>query len=178
MKKLGKRGFVAASVALLAALGVATVVKAAIPDSQGKIDACYYTPGKLASTNPRPGTLRVIDTDKGQQCASDETPLSWDASNGLSNQTQVSAFSSIHFGAAAGTVVTATAQCPEGTHLVSGGGDVADVLEFEGPSYNSDVVMVASKGDPTEGTWTVTGVTTAQFGQLHFPAATAYANCT
>src|SRR5581483_7437965 len=70
---------------LLVALGVggalfgsATAVQADIPDS-GTIDACYYSPGKLALTTPRKGALRVIDTSKGQSCAADETALSWNA---------------------------------------------------------------------------------------------------
>jgi hypothetical protein len=67
--------------------------------------------------------------------------------------------------------------CPSGTHLVGGGGDVADVLEFVGPSYSTDIEMVASKGDPSAGTWTVTGITTAAFGALHTPLARAYADC-
>ena len=61
-----------------ALFGIATAVQAVIPDS-GTINACYYSPGKLALTNPRKGALRVIDTSKGQTCAKDETALSWNA---------------------------------------------------------------------------------------------------
>ncbi len=176
MKRLGRRSLLVAAAALVAALGVAAVVKAAIPDAQGKIQACYYTPGKLSGTI-RPGTLRVIDTEKGQQCGADETPLAWDQSSHLASQTQVEATSVFAFGAASGTVVTATAHCPSGTHLVSGGGDVVDVLEFVGPSYSTDIQMVASKGDPSAGTWTVTGIATTAFGTTHSPLARAYADC-
>ena len=61
-----------------ALFGIATAVQADIPDS-GTINACYYSPGKLAPANPRKGALRVIDTSKGQTCARDETALSWNA---------------------------------------------------------------------------------------------------
>ena len=61
-----------------AVFGIATAVQADIPDS-GTINGCYYTPGKLAPASPRKGTLRVIDTSKGQTCASDETALRWNA---------------------------------------------------------------------------------------------------
>lgn len=57
---------VVAVLALILALGGAAV--AAIPDSSGVIHGCYKT---------NKGTLRVIDTDKGQTCSKSETPLSW-----------------------------------------------------------------------------------------------------
>jgi hypothetical protein len=51
--------------ALLVAGGIAY---ATIPDASGVIHGCYKT---------NQGTLRVIDTDKGQACASSETSLDW-----------------------------------------------------------------------------------------------------
>jgi collagen triple helix repeat protein len=50
--------------------GIAAVVQADIPDS-GVINACY---GKLNG-----GSLRVIDSSRGQKCAFNESPLSWNA---------------------------------------------------------------------------------------------------
>ena len=52
-------------------LGVAAAVQAAIPDTQGVIHGCYR-----ASGNPA-GTLRVIDTGKGQKCVTGEIGLNW-----------------------------------------------------------------------------------------------------
>jgi hypothetical protein len=51
--------------ALLVAGGIAY---ATIPDGGGVIHACYQK---------NQGTLRVIDTDKAQTCASSESPLNW-----------------------------------------------------------------------------------------------------
>src|SRR5439155_15299064 len=51
--------------ALLLAGGIAY---ATIPDSSGVIHGCYQK---------NQGTLRVIDTDKAQTCASSESPLNW-----------------------------------------------------------------------------------------------------
>ena len=51
--------------ALLVAGGIAY---ATIPDGGGVIHACYQK---------NQGTLRVIDTDKAQTCASSESPLTW-----------------------------------------------------------------------------------------------------
>jgi hypothetical protein len=62
-----------------AAFGIATAVQAGIPDANGVIHGCYYRPGKLASTTPRLGALRVIDTAEGRRCAADEKPLDWNA---------------------------------------------------------------------------------------------------
>ena len=50
---------------LLVAGGIAY---ATIPDAGGVIHACYQK---------NQGTLRVIDTDKAQTCASSESPLNW-----------------------------------------------------------------------------------------------------
>lgn len=66
-----KRLLVALAVAG-AAFGIASAVEASIPDSSGVAHGCYYVPPKLGGTQQRPGDLRLIDTDKGQQCAADE----------------------------------------------------------------------------------------------------------
>jgi hypothetical protein len=55
----------AIAVAALASGGIAW---ATIPDSSGVIHGCYQT---------KQGTLRVIDTDKGQSCSSNESALNW-----------------------------------------------------------------------------------------------------
>jgi hypothetical protein len=53
----------------IAVLGVSAGAMATIPDSKGVIHACF---------NPqRSGSLRVINTDKGQTCTSNEKQLNW-----------------------------------------------------------------------------------------------------
>jgi hypothetical protein len=59
-----------------AAFGVASAVQASIPDANGVAHGCYLTKPKLGQADPRPGDLRLIDTDAGKQCASDEQPVS------------------------------------------------------------------------------------------------------
>lgn len=49
------------------ALGTAGVAVASVPSANGVIHACLSPPG----------TVRVIDTDAGQTCRSNETPLDW-----------------------------------------------------------------------------------------------------
>jgi hypothetical protein len=44
---------------------------ASIPDSGGVIHGCYK------KTSPNQGTIRVIDTDKGQTCSNAENALNW-----------------------------------------------------------------------------------------------------
>lgn len=51
--------------------GAAGAAYAGIPDADGIIHACL----KSSSTNQ--GALRVIDTDKGQTCGNNESPLQW-----------------------------------------------------------------------------------------------------
>jgi hypothetical protein len=50
-------------------------VQASIPDSSGVAHGCYLTKGKLSTASPRPGDLRLIDTDAGKTCAVDEQPV-------------------------------------------------------------------------------------------------------
>lgn len=59
----------AAAVAVMVAIASvgAGVAWGAIPEADGTINACYKSDG----------TLRVIDTAKGQQCKSSEAPISW-----------------------------------------------------------------------------------------------------
>src|SRR5581483_6742923 len=55
-----------------AVFGIATAVQASIPDSNGVAHGCYYVPPKLGGTQQLPGDLRLIDTDNGQHCNSNE----------------------------------------------------------------------------------------------------------
>jgi hypothetical protein len=71
LRSLSRGGRILVALAVGGAVfGIATAVYADIPDS-GVINSCY---GK---TNG--GFLRVIDTSKGQKCAFNENPLSWNA---------------------------------------------------------------------------------------------------
>jgi hypothetical protein len=49
---------------------------ASIPDSAGVIHGCYRA-GEPGVSMPGDGALRVIDTDKGDTCATGQTPLNW-----------------------------------------------------------------------------------------------------
>jgi hypothetical protein len=57
--------------ALVIGAGFGGIAYASIPESSGVIHSCY----KSASQNQ--GTLRVVDTDKGQICSKAETALEW-----------------------------------------------------------------------------------------------------
>ena len=70
-----KKRLLVAVAAVGTALGIAGVVQASIPDSSGVAHGCYLTKGKLSQAEPRPGDLRLIDTDAGQHCATDEQPV-------------------------------------------------------------------------------------------------------
>jgi hypothetical protein len=61
------------SLALLGTLAAVGVGYAAIPGGDGVIHGCYQKPGLLANE----GALRVIDTEKGQECRSNELPVEW-----------------------------------------------------------------------------------------------------
>ena len=56
------------ALAIVGALVVGGIAYATIPDAGGVIHGCYQK---------NQGTLRVIDTDKAQTCASSESPLNW-----------------------------------------------------------------------------------------------------
>jgi hypothetical protein len=60
------------------AFGIATVVQAAIPGSNGVVHSCY----QFAQGATPKGTLRVIDTATGESCRFYEHPLNWN-SNGV-----------------------------------------------------------------------------------------------
>ena len=55
-----------------ALFGIATVVQAAIPSSDGVIHGCYAKPG-----TPQKGELRVINAEQGESCRFYENPLNW-----------------------------------------------------------------------------------------------------
>jgi hypothetical protein len=61
------------SLALLGTLTAVGVGYAAIPGGDGVIHGCYQKPGLLANE----GALRVVDTEKGQECRSNELPVEW-----------------------------------------------------------------------------------------------------
>jgi len=63
MRRLAALGFASALLVIVGGFAYAS-----IPDSAGVIHACYKNSG---------GSLRVIDSDVGQQCAGNETALSW-----------------------------------------------------------------------------------------------------
>lgn len=63
-----------AAATAVVALGVAAAASGAIPSGpDGVIHACYQKPGLLAN----PGAVRVIDTQQGLRCRSNETALQW-----------------------------------------------------------------------------------------------------
>ena len=65
--KMRKRGLLAiGGIALVA--GAASIGYAAIPADDGTIAACYGNGSRL---------IRVIDTDAGETCRPNETPLTW-----------------------------------------------------------------------------------------------------
>jgi hypothetical protein len=73
---LSRSGKLLLAVAVAGALfGIASAVQASIPDSGGVAHGCYYVPPKLGGTQQLPGDLRLIDTDKGQHCNSDESSV-------------------------------------------------------------------------------------------------------
>jgi hypothetical protein len=78
-KRFGRvPGIVVGLAAAGAAFGIATAVQAAIPDSNGTIHACY----QFANAVTPKGTLRVVDSAKGESCRFYEHPLTWNA-NGV-----------------------------------------------------------------------------------------------
>ena len=58
-----------------AAFGIASVVQASIPSSNGVIHGCY----QFSPPTTNKGVLRVIDADVGEHCRFDEHPLDWSA---------------------------------------------------------------------------------------------------
>jgi hypothetical protein len=78
LKTLSKKtAFVLAVAGATVVGGASTVlVRAAIPDTAGVIHGCYRGSGLLTN-----GTLRVVDTDAGKTCNSNETSLNWNQSS-------------------------------------------------------------------------------------------------
>jgi hypothetical protein len=63
-----RRLVIAAAVAVAVAISGGAIAYASIPDSSGVIHGCYTVKG---------GSLRVIDTAKGQTCATGQHSLNW-----------------------------------------------------------------------------------------------------
>jgi hypothetical protein len=59
------------ALAIVGALVAGGIAYAAIPDAGGVIHGCYK------KSSPNQGTLRVIDTEKGQACSNSETGINW-----------------------------------------------------------------------------------------------------
>jgi hypothetical protein len=147
-------------VAAGAAFGIASAVRADIPDG-GVIHACYQQHG---------GALRVIDTSLGQTCHSGpvhELPLDWNQSGasggrGPTGPTGPAGVSGVQrvFGNVAtistgGTVsATSVATCPSGTRVV-GGGYGASFLDSRA------VYDVVNNGPIPGESWMVTATLTA-----------------
>jgi hypothetical protein len=74
------------------AFGVATAVQASIPGSNGVAHACYYIPGKPVNKLLRPGNLRLIDTDNGQTCGSDEAAVDLATTNYVTSNVNQTSF--------------------------------------------------------------------------------------
>jgi hypothetical protein len=97
-------------------LGLTSVAVASIPDSNGVIHACRDT---------RNGALRAIDTEAGQQCGKNETPLTWNQTGpqgpgGISGYQIVTA--SFAWPGGSGSIGgTLEAQCPSGKKVLGGG---------------------------------------------------------
>lgn len=78
-----RRLLLAAATASILLLALAANAFASIPDSNQVYHACMQT-GNLPL--PNAGSIRMIDTDRGQTCNRFETPISWDA-NGATGAT-------------------------------------------------------------------------------------------
>lgn len=63
-----RRVVITAAAAVAIVLGGAAIALASIPDSHGVIHGCYTV---------KTGTLRVIDTGKGQKCVTGQHALNW-----------------------------------------------------------------------------------------------------
>jgi len=114
---MGRGGRVLVALAVAgAAFGIATVVQAAIPGSNGVISGCY----QFSAPNTSKGVLRVIDAESGEGCRFNERSISWNAlgPTGLGNVYQASA--EVDNVSAGGTV--ASVDVPAGNyHVVATG---------------------------------------------------------
>ena len=81
-RRVVRSGFVAA----ILVLALATNAFADIPDQSNVFHGCvrtgggwFFLPGWIPFFGGTAGSLRLIDTEKGQSCASSETAVSWNA---------------------------------------------------------------------------------------------------
>jgi hypothetical protein len=156
---LGRSGRILVAVAVAgAAFGVATAVRADIPDS-GVIHACYQTES---------GALRVIDSSRGQTCHSGpvrELPLDWSQAGpngrGPTGPTGPAGVSGLErvFGNAAtistgGNVFASSfATCPSGKQIVGGG--------YQSSAFDSRAVYDVVSNGPAGEMWRVQAALTA-----------------
>jgi hypothetical protein len=146
---------------VLCVIAGTVVAAAAIPDANGVIHACRKNNG---------GTLRVIDTDAGQTCASNETALNW-SQTGPQGPPGAGGISGLHvvsqnFTAPPnnpGFTVNATVPCPTGEIAVSGG----FIL-----SSTQSLVVDASRPSSTTGWNVIVNTISADSGIF-----TVYATC-
>jgi hypothetical protein len=152
VRRLRAGGKVLVALAIGGALfGVARAVQASIPDSNGVIHGCYYTPpGKVNKAGMRTGALRVVDSGKGQQCAPDETALSWN-----------------HTGPSG-------ARGPTGTKGTTGSRGPSGAKGTTGPTgaHGPSNIDVAYKGSASSGALTYPNTTTFTAAHLDLPAGT------
>ena len=181
--KVGKRTRVASIglVALLVTLGGAAF--AAIPDSSGVIHGCY---------DDRSGKLRVTDTEDGdpRSCGDNETPLNWNRVGpqgptgatgpqgiagpagpqgppGLSDYVRVAS----NAPSSGADTKSATAECPDGTRVLGGGGLIAS------PAGEHQIGVFTHDSFPRSAPdgWTVGARETVENGAVW--GLTAYAIC-
>jgi hypothetical protein len=124
-------------IALLAAAlvtGIASVSYAAIPASNGTISACKDSKG----------ALKVIDTEAGQACASNQQLLTWsqqgpagpagpEGAPGISGYQVVTAY---NHGGVSGSWLVVDAPCPPGKRPIGGGGSIGSVTAQIAPVLN------------------------------------------
>jgi hypothetical protein len=127
--------------AVFVVLVAAVAATAAIPGANGVIHGCR---------NLKSGLLRVIDTDAGQTCGGNETPLNW-RQDGVSGYQAVTASADIPAGYASPKFpeFALVANCPPGTQAVGGGGGPGApevgggvwVLQLSGPNLSGSNVL-------------------------------------
>jgi hypothetical protein len=158
--------------ALAAGLAAGGIAYASIPDSSGVIHACF----KKAS--PNQGQLRVIDTERGQVCSSNENTVEWSAVGpqgppGISGY-EVVANSSVQE-ADGRSLYQPSVACPSGKSVLGGGGQGFLPLEGGG-SLTLQLAQSFPSGDGT--VWNVGFEQPSGFpidsGELHF---TVFATC-
>lgn len=99
---LGRRGRrVAGFSVVVLCVTAGGIAYANIPDSGGVIHGCYK------KTSPNQGTLRLIDTEKGQTCSGVENAVDWNQTGPQGAAGTAVAFASV---SAAGTVFAAASE--------------------------------------------------------------------